>query len=130
MQWLIDLVIEAIGIPPVFIDRGDPEGFDFTQAVLTMDGTWHELDLSAIVPADASVILIGGFIRDGVVEKTVRFRKSGNANALNVSLMYTQVAGVFIGQDFTIAASPNQKIEYLADAAIDIIALVVRGWWL
>jgi len=37
-----------------FVDRGDPAADDYTQATLTSDGTYYDLDLSAIVPAGAS----------------------------------------------------------------------------
>lgn len=130
MQWLIDLVIEAIGVPPVFIDRGDPATSDWNQATLTLDGAWHELDISAIVPTNASAILFRGLMRDGAIAKRLGFRKAGHVNAFNTSIMYTQVADVFIQQDCIIAVTTNQKIEYIADAGIDLIFLTIAGWWL
>lgn len=130
MQWLIDLIIEAIGIPPVFIDRGDPAAADWSQATLTLDGTWNDLDLSALVPANASAVMLNCFIADNLVGKSIGFRKSGNANVWNTSAVYTQVAGILNQQDIIVPASANQKIEYLGDAGIDTILLTVRGWWL
>ncbi|GAI35317.1 unnamed protein product, partial [marine sediment metagenome] len=49
MQWLIDLIIETIGVPPCYIDRGSFFGPDFTQVSLPARAVWTELDLSGII---------------------------------------------------------------------------------
>jgi len=56
MQWLIDLIIEAIGIPPTYITRGPHAASDWDLNDLIVDGADHDLDMSALVPAGASAV--------------------------------------------------------------------------
>jgi len=57
-------------------DRGDPAAFDKTEADLTMDNAWHDLDLSAIVTdTDASWILLRVILNDpNVLELSLRLQ--------------------------------------------------------
>lgn len=134
MQWLIDLIKEWVQdqgyLTHSFVDRGDPASADWTEATLTVDGNWNELDISSIVPATAKAVLFSCIIRDDAASTICGFRKSGNVNFWNVSQMFTQVANVFYQQDICVAGSTNQKIEYNIGAGMDTVYLTVRGWWL
>lgn len=134
MQWLINIVVEAViaqlEAQPSYIDRGDPAVYDYETGDLTIDGTWHDLDLSAIIPSNATAVLIGGFFMDDAVGKSIAFRKSGQSLNINISAMLTQVATVWRQGDFIVAASPNQKIEYNIITGMDSVFLVIRGWWI
>lgn len=134
MQWLINLVAESviakIGIPPVFVDRGDVAEEDWNQDDLTLDVGWHDLDVSGIVPENASAILFGGSIRDGAANSFVFLRKHGHTGMDNVSALMTQVADVVMQQDAIVKTTDTGKIEYITSVDIEIIKLTVRGWWL
>ena len=62
MQWLIDIIAEKvkneIGIPPVFVDRGDVPFWDIDDFSTLFDNAWHTIDLSLIVPEGTSAILL------------------------------------------------------------------------
>jgi len=134
MQWLIDLIAErviaTIGIPPTYIDRGDPAVLDLD--TFTCDGSWHELDLSAIIPAGAKAVLLRLTIRDDAVGSYLRFRKTGSANAINRSIIRTQVSMVYKNADMVVALDDNRKIEYSSAAGTTFVSsdLAVGGWWL
>ncbi|MBA7611857.1 hypothetical protein ES703_19088 [subsurface metagenome] len=134
MQWLINLVAErviaTIGIPPTYIDRGDVEFADWNRDDLTIDGAWHELDVSAIVPANASAILFNMWMEDGVVHQFAGLRKSGRVYAWMEWGGWTQVGGAVVQQGIIVPTSPNGKVEYLVHTGMDWIFFTVRGWWL
>lgn len=130
MQWLIDMVIEAIGIPPTFIDRGDPDQPDYDVTELTKDATWHELDLSGIVPEGATAVTLSILIHAAAVQNQLYFRRAGNSEALNIAAITSTVVGLIQTNDFIVAVDENRKIEYnLTALNWNIIFITVKGWW-
>lgn len=110
-------------------DRGDPAAFDTTEAALTMDGAWHDLDLSAIVAdADASFVLLRVLAQDAAPGTTLHFRKNGNANAIAIQGMVCDVASQDMEGVFLVPCDTSQVIEYRASAAWDSIDIAVLGW--
>lgn len=131
MQWLIDLIIDAIGIPPVSIDRGDPPVCDFSWPGLLDDGLWHELDLSGIVPAGASLVGLYTFSSNAYASKHCAFRTPGNVNTENISMTNTQVSGVPQTLDVFVNVDANRKIEYKLDVGgWTGFVVTVKNWWL
>ncbi len=110
-------------------DRGDPAAFDFTEAGLTMDNAWHDLDLSAIVAdPDASFVLLRVLAQDAAPGTTLHFRKNGNANAIAIQGLVCDVASQDMEGVFLVPCDVGQVIEYRASAAWDSIDLAVLGW--
>jgi hypothetical protein len=131
VQWLIDLVIAAIGIPPVFIDRGDPNVVDFAVGDFTKDGGWHDLDLSGIIPSNASCVGFFLNLKANAVGKLVRVRTKGNIWIGNISMAQTEVANLSILNDCFCPVGSDGLLEYQASAAgITDLTLTVKGWWL
>ncbi|GAH84380.1 unnamed protein product, partial [marine sediment metagenome] len=93
-----------------FVDRGDPAAVDWVTGDFTRDGAWHDLDLSAIVPAGAKAVVFQGFFKSSVVEEIFQLRKKGNANAVNVSQLRSQVAAVLISGDLTCPCDTDRFI--------------------
>lgn len=134
MQWLIDLVAEKviaeIGIPPVYIDRGDPVDFDWNHTTLILDNNWHTLDLSGIVDPNAKAVLIRGFMESSVALRTIIFRRHGITNEPLQSIMSTQVANLPNYLQKVVALSTDLKIEYKARTGPwNFFFLVISGWW-
>ncbi|GAH71411.1 unnamed protein product, partial [marine sediment metagenome] len=51
-----------IGRPTGFVDRGDPAAYDYAKEDLTIDGAWHDMDLSGIVSEFAKAVFIIGHL--------------------------------------------------------------------
>ncbi|MCJ7777741.1 MAG: hypothetical protein MUP16_05450 [Sedimentisphaerales bacterium] len=114
-----------------FVDRGDPAAFDFTVVNFTCDNEWHELDLSAIVPAEATAVILKLQLKTAAVAKYIYFRKNGNVNPYNSSFLATQVTNLWVGNDLIIALDTNKKVSYIATAyAWTAINVTVAGWFL
>lgn len=115
---------------PVFVDRGDPAAWDYAKEDLTIDGAWHDLDLSAIVPEKAKAVFIAGHLQGAAVDWAIRFRKNGNTNEIVHGGMETLRAGVERHRSSIVALDEDIKIEYNADnQAWTTLDLVVKGWW-
>lgn len=104
----------------IYVDRGDPAAPDFGNGDFTKDSNWHELDLSAIVPAAGANKLV--YITATVTGDTIEFRKPGNSNAVN-TLYINAVESGWVQMD------ADRKIEYkVVPAAGTIAGFAVRGW--
>ena len=112
-------------------DRGDPAVYDYDKDDLTKDGAWHDLDLSAIVPAGAVLIKIVGHVEGAGVDWKIWFRKKGNVNEINHGGMETLRANVERHRSATVTPDANRVIQYKADnVAWTTLDLAVRGWWI
>jgi hypothetical protein len=113
-----------------FVDRGDPSGFDLTLGSMTTDGNWHDWDLSSIVPAGATAVLISARITDDAAGSLFQLRENGNSNVYNTSVISTQVANIGFFMDMITACDTNRIVEYTAENLTwTAINLTVRGWW-
>lgn len=133
-QWVNDAVADADvqttlnqtvdGVD--FVDRGDPSSADWTETDITQDGTWYELDLSSIVPSDATWVLLR-VTHTGTANQDVSFRKDGNTNEINISRVSSDGASS-LHQDCFVAVV-NQTIEYRIHASIGTLGITVGGWF-
>jgi len=131
MQWLIDLVIEAIGVPPCYIDRGDPATADFTKGDFVVDGNWYAKDLSSIVPEGAQAVALRLYAKSSAANRFIMFRENGNVNEQNMSYIRTQIASLSFGCDIVVPLDADRKIETRVQAALwEAIEVTVKGWWL
>ncbi len=110
------------------IDRGDPATVDYAVASFTFDATWRDLDLSAIVPANAKFVNLRVQIQDGAAGSYFQLRKNGNVNSANIFTLRTQVATIYNDAGTFIACDANRVIEYRGGAGIDVLNLTVAGW--
>jgi len=109
-------------------DRGDPAAYDFTQATMTLNNTWQNLDLSAIVPADAAWILLRVQISDPNINEKLYFRKDGNANAIVTPGIVVQAANIINEAEILVPCSAARIIEYKAGIALTVVNIAVLGW--
>lgn len=129
MQWLIDMVIEAIGVPPCSIDRGDPADLDLLKADFFTDGAWHEHDLSAVVPEGAKAINVTVKYSANAVGREIKFRKHGNTNERNVLQGSNPVANLPYMMNGLIEVDADRKIESNVEAGLyTYINFTIRRW--
>lgn len=117
-------------IPPGFVDRGDPVGFDFAVGDFITDGTWRDLDLSGIVPAGAKAVSLKVYVEDNLVGQSFLLRENGNTNPYNAPIILTQIANVPCGADLIVVCDSNRVVEYFAsNTTWTALFLVVKCWW-
>jgi len=113
-----------------YVDRGDPVGWDKGVGDFTTDGTWRDLDLSAIVPAGVRTIHIHCVMNDDVATSEILFREKGNANEVNYLGGPCIVANIWRDIDGIVSCDANRVIQYKgSNVAFAAINLTIRGWW-
>lgn len=114
----------------MFVDRGDPATYDYDKTDLTIDGAWHTLDLSSIVPAGAAGVLLKTRLQSANPGDTIMYRKNGNANEINACGCEALRANVIRTRMGFSAIDSNRIMEYKADnIAWTLLDIAVRGWW-
>ena len=113
-----------------YVDRGDPTSFDFTISDFSTDGSWHDLDLSGIIPVDASAVQVSLFIQDDAIGSLFQVRKNGNTNGVNAPAIRTSVTNINAYMTAIVSTDNNRKIEYKGSNVSFIdIQLVISGWF-
>lgn len=119
-----------IGRPTGFVDRGDPAAYDYAKEDLTIDGAWHDMDLSGIVSEHAKAVFIIGHLRGAGWDWHIKFRKKGNVNEVAHGGMETIRANIERHRSSIVALDSSRKIQYkVDDEAWDTLDLAVKGWW-
>lgn len=134
MQWLIDIIKEwciAQGyLTAGFVNRGDPTSDDFAIGDFTLDGMKHDLDLSSIVPENASGVVFILTIKSDATGDWCFWLPSEHIRAYNGSRRRTQVANIIVSADFTLPIGPSRNLKYEFKVANwEIINVTVKGWW-
>src|SRR3990167_1403641 len=110
-------------------NRGDPTAADFTQANLTTDNTWRDLDLSGTGPKGAKAVFLFVKLTDDAAGSELSFRKNGNFAAINISTIATQVVNVSVYADLMVFLDTDGKVEYRgSNLAFTAITITVKGW--
>lgn len=108
---------------------GDLAAFHFELAAFTTDGTWRDLDLSAIIPEGVSMVHVRASVTDDAVGSIFGLRKNGLSNGVNVQLVATQVANQLIEMNAWIPVGSDRIIEYYgSNLAFVSINVAILGW--
>ena len=112
-----------------YIDRGDPDSEDFTQADLIQDNTWRELDLSSVIGTGIKLLLIYTYFDNDVSLSNIDFRQPGNSGAWNADGVFNHVIGVSGYETIQVLTDKNGKIEYRSHSSDNVIDACIRGWF-
>lgn len=119
------------GLIEMYVDRGDPAAYDKAKEDLTIDGAWHDWDLSSLVGLGAKAVFIVGHLEGAAVDWAIMFRKKGNTNEINHGGMETIRANIERHRSSIVALSAARVIQYKADnQAWTTLNLGIRGWWI
>lgn len=122
---------ELSGLPTYinYADRGDPSDIDFS--ALTTDASWHDLDLSAIVPSGAKAVILRVYIQDDAVGTYLAFRKKGNSNGKVILQVFTQATNAAIEAQGIVPCSTARVVQYTgSNTAFSDIRIVILGWFI
>jgi len=130
MQWLIDLIIEAIGIPPCYIDRGDFLGdFEAIDAKLNA-GTFQTVDFSSVVPAGAKAVVIRLRAQNTVAGESVEVQPFGTQEGPGHCSFEVTVANIICRRFITVGVDADRKIK-IRGTVVGLWSygsISLRGW--
>lgn len=113
-----------------FVPRGDVAAADWTQATLTTDGNWYDLDLSSIVPAGTVAIALLVNVEDNLVNQAILIRQKGFSNFSNLHKTNTQVAGIPFMQNIIVGIDATLGLSYkTSNTTFSDIQLTIKGWF-
>lgn len=113
-----------------FYDRGDPAAADFAHTDLTIDNDWHSLDLSSIIPAGVSLVLLRVVLNCSDGWRNVLFRTHGNSNTINTSYIRNFSAGSEIPFDVYVTPDSDGVIDYkVTPDTWSKLTIAVAGWF-
>lgn len=131
MQWLIDLIVEKLGIPPVYVDRGRAHPPDFVVENLTLDGEWHTLDFSNVCPEGTSALNIQIKAKSDALGKVIRFRKDSISGTLNTCVARFAVVDIDTNFSFIMGVTAARTMDYSITAGTyALFGIRTRGWFL
>jgi hypothetical protein len=113
-----------------FVDRGDPATVDWDESTLTIDGAWHDLDLSSIVPVGAVAVVLHVTAYNDTSFLWLAFRKKGNTRAWNSGSIYG-FSDIPSACDLVVSLDSNRMIQYMGSnpSGANWCPVVVGGWW-
>lgn len=113
-----------------YVDRGDLAADDWATTDFTLDGDWHDLDLSSIIPKNTSLVLFRLVFRDTEPYPYMSFRTKGNTHDVNIGVVWEHFENKYY--DATIFVKPNSDglVQYKTTAtSSNNLFLSVGGWW-
>lgn len=102
--------------------------WDYTQANLTIDGAWHTLDLSAIVPAGVTLVRLRFVLLDTNGLSSIYLKNADYTNDINIVQIGSQVVNIWHRDVAFVACSNERKIKYKVLTGAEQVALAVIGW--
>lgn len=105
--------------------------YDLAKGDLIDDVNYNAIDLSAIVPSDATHVYIKVLMQDGAAGSQVSLRATGQTSINQTLFMHTQVANIHIALYGIVALSASKTIELAANPKpTDWTTLntIVLGW--
>jgi len=113
-----------------YVHRGDPANVDFNIGVLTANSLFHDLDLSAIIPADAKLVVLSVLVTENAGVHLFAFRKKGLVNTKNMNTNYSQFANFPYACNPLVVPDWNGIIEYYIQTGVwATFDITVRGWF-
>lgn len=118
------------GIYHMFVNRGDPANYDFTLTDFTTDGNWHDLNLSAITPTTARLILLDLDFNVDHKGEAIEFRKKTNSNDKNHAGVDSFENNQDRHKQLCIIPNNSQVCEYkTVSENWNSLNMTICGWW-
>lgn len=111
-------------------DRGDLERADFTKTNFTKDNNWHDLDLSALIPAGVRLVKVKALVSHPAPEQRVVYRGKGHSGDWNslVCLAFNANTPFYYMSLFWL--DENGVLEYKATSeTFSALSFAVLGWF-
>lgn len=115
-----------------FIDAGDKAGHDFTVGDFTGDSSWHDLDLSSKVPANAKWVIMSLKIKGNIPSCYMEWASKSMSSGYPQYNFICQVANILGTGTMILPLDSEKKVQYRLQAAVtwagvdvDIIAYAI-----
>ena len=117
----------------MFVPRNsDAVAYDKVVGDFVKDSAWHDLDLSAIVPAGAIAVLVQWGMRNSDAGVIIQLRRNGSANAIETAFASSIVANIYSPYQLRVPCDSNRIIEYyITNTGTWVyLSMIILGWWI
>ena len=113
-----------------FVNRGDPDSYDYDANDFIIDGMWHDLDISSIIPKNAKLVLLRIRFKAIETSKFFEFRTNNQVYINNIVSLYTTVTNIFVCGDVFVTPDSNGIIDYcITTNTTATINVCIAGWF-
>ena len=125
------MIVSRKAIPGLsYVNRAEQFAYDADQGTMTADNAWHTLSLSAIVPANAKLVVVRMRAANASASRTFRMSKVGFTNSYSIASLTTNVANIAVEQTAIIDCTGQQIQYWLTTGSWSAVGVVVLGWFL
>lgn len=103
---------------------------DLKETNLIIDTAWHEFDLSSIIPNKTKAVFLSGYIIDNAVNTNIKIASTSQTVGIQTIYSNTQVIGIAMPISGIVKVDSEKKIDYNVETGMDIVYIVVLGWWI
>lgn len=112
-----------------YVNRTEQSAYDYAEDMLPADGAWHTLSLSAILPANAKLVLLRLGASHSTAGTYFRVSKVGQTGAFSCVNVACQVANI-INEQTALVDCTGQQIQYwLTSGTFAAVRFLVLGWF-
>lgn len=101
-----------------WIDAGQKDTHDFTVSDFTNDSSFHDLDLSAKVPANAKWIILGVKIKGSVISSFMEWASKSTSTGYPQYNMAMKVTAVIEAATIILPLDGDKKVQYRLQAGV------------
>ena len=114
-----------------FLKKPDQQTYDFTLTDFTRDYQYHDLDLSAKVPAGAKAVMLWGAYKSDTPDCEANFAQNVHTGEYLKDIFFQHVANIGTTLDSTIPLDGDRIIQYrFSNVTYQYINISVVGWWI
>jgi len=110
------------------VDIGDIADAQFDAEDFTIDGNWHTLDISSVVPAGVDLVRVNLDLTAVGIGDNIAVKNDDYTGAYNRIVACGYVAGYSAYKRGLISCSSDRKIKYKITAGVAVVFLNVVGW--
>lgn len=109
--------------------RGTVDNPDFTEGNLTIDGSYHELDLSSIIPVGSFAALITINVKCNAVGDSIALIHPGDSgNERSVFKTQVNVLNKYSSGYGIVFCDTSRIIKYKVSTGVTVLQIHICGW--
>jgi hypothetical protein len=112
-----------------YVHRTDQAAYDYDATSLTQDSAWHTLNIAAIVPANAKLVLLRIGASHASAGRYFRVARVGDTQTFSCVNVATQVANIINEQTAPIVCTGQQIAYWATSGTFVALRLLVLGWF-